>query len=590
MVRGMSDSLSPPEPSVPAPEAAAKTTAVLRRCNWHRVRVYTLGILIMVAMWFSGVFAEMRLDPLRMVNRMLAQLPYPSSASDAHWLNRRTLKIDYVKIGNFFYADSIVITASPFRLARHHLAKVQVIGAQLYTKELTAVLQSQPPAQSGSHNPFSWLLDQTISILTGYSHDGLDWVIGRLEINRGTILLDNLIENTSLPIGLGVRHPVILTNLRLGRPDSSPEMSEPHTVEISSVNVTSPFDPLAPVFFFPLSQVTFTYTEIWRHRIRRIAMIHPTMYLGQDLFWLTDQLKSQKPKPTKGVDAPWYVGEFKVDYGRLAVNVFGEPVVHFPFFINTKVDDIRLDQLDKISVKSSVNIANLTQDYPEYKVRINNLSGKLLFNWPPTNAHANNVNTTLHIDSISWNNIAATDVSPSITFDPNGIYGRLTGGCEGGQLAGNFEFYYTKGFTWNADFFAQKVNCKPIAEKLVGRYCELTGELDGNIAVQGKATEILKCTGLMALPNPGMLKIKSMGELLNRLPPDTIAMKRQALQLVIDSFDTYPYDSGKLTLNYSPGGGLSELHLDGPRGSRTFQVALHPYTLSANLPAASNDD
>ncbi len=129
------------------------------------------------------------------------------------------------------------------------------------------------------------------------------------------------------------------------------------------------------------------------------------------------------------------------------------------------------------------------------------------------------------------------------------------------------------------------MNCQPIAQKLAGKYCDLTGELDGDIAVQGKSTVIQKCTGLLQLPNPGTLKIKSMEDLLKELPPDMIALKRQALKLVIDSFDTYPYDSGKLTLNYSPGGGESSLHLDGPLGSRNFSVVLHPYNLS-DAPAA----
>jgi len=587
----MSEPTPPPETPASAPQAAPEPAAAERAkterrgCNWHRVRVYSLAILIILAMWFTGVFMELRLEPLQAVNRILAQLPYPSSAGGARWVNRRTLKVEYVRIGDFFYANSIIITASPFRLMRHHLAQVQLNGAQLYTEQLTKVLERKAPVQAEKRNWFAKVFDSTLSFITGYSNDGLDWVIGRLEINRATIFLNNVIDDVSIPIGLGVRHPVVLTGLHLGKPDSSPEMTEPHTVEINSVNITSPFDPLSPVFGFPMTHVTFTYTEIWHHHIRRIDMIHPIMFLGQDLFWLTDQLKSTKPKPKEGVEAPWYVGELKVDYGRLAVNVFGEPVVRFPFFIQTKVDDIRLDQLDKISVKSSVNIVNLTQDYPEYKVGIKNLSGKIYFSWPPTNAHANNVVNQLHVDQVSWNDIPATDVWTTVTFDPQGIYGRLTGACENGQLAGNFEFYYTKGFVWNADFFAQKVNCQPIAQKLAGHYCDLTGELDGDIAVQGKATEILDCHGLLQLPNPGTLKIKSMEDLLDRLPPNMIGLERQAIKLAIDSFDTYPYDSGKLTLHYSPKGGASELHLDGPRGSRSFQVVLHPFTLSDSAPA-----
>jgi hypothetical protein len=332
------------------------------------------------------------------------------------------------------------------------------------------------------------------------------------------------------------------------------------------------------VLGFPLTRVTFSYAEIWHHHIRRIDLIHPTLFLGEDLFWLTDRLKSASPKATQGVEAPWYIGEFKVDYGRLAVSAFGQPVVHFPFFVNTKVDDIRLDQLNQISVKSSVNIANLTQDYPEYKIRIKNLGGKIYFSWPPGKANANNVVNSVQIEEISWNDIAATGVTTSVTFDPQGIYGKLYGKCEGGDLSGNFEYYYSKGFAWNADFFAQKVNCQPIAQKLVGKYCDLTGELDGQIAVQGQATEILKCDGLLALPNAGTLTIKSMQDLLKELPATAGALQRQALQLAVQSFDTYPYTTGRLTLNYSPQGGTSELRLDGPRGSRNFQVVLHPYS------------
>jgi hypothetical protein len=575
----MNESTPPPDPlpptPPPSPEAAAQ--APRRQCNWHRVRVYALSILIMVTMWFCAIMLEIQRHPIRMVNRILAQLPYPSSAGDAHWVNRRTLKIDYVKIGSYFYADSLIVTASPFGIWRHHVAKIEVIGAQLYTKELAAALESGAAHPQPPDSGLKAMFNQTLGFLTGYSSDSLDWVIGRLEISRGTVLLDNLISDTVIPIGLGVRHPIVLTGLHLGKPDASPEMTQERTVEISSVNITSPFDPLTPVFGFPLTSVTFSYNDIWHHHIQRIDLIHPTMFLGQDLFWLTKELRAEKPTGTQGVNAPWIIREFKVDYGRLAVSAFGQPVFHFPFFINAKVDDIRLDQLDKISAKSSVNIENLTEDYPDYKVRINNLRGKLYFSWPPTNANANNVVNSIQIDAISWNDIPATKVSTNVTFDPNGVYGRLTGACEGGQLSGNFEFYYTKGFTWNADFFADKVNCQPIAEKLVGKYVNLTGELDGQIAVQGQTTEILKCHGLLELPSAGTLTIKSLDDLLSRLPPDTIKLERDLLKLALDSFQTYPYDFGKLTLNYTPGGGMSTLRLDGPRGSRNFDVVLHPF-------------
>lgn len=338
------------------------------------------------------------------------------------------------------------------------------------------------------------------------------------------------------------------------------------------------------VLSLPLTRIRFTYAEIWKHHLREIDVVRPTLFLGQDLFWLTQQFKDSEasaPAKRSGPSAPWYVDLFRVEFGRLAVNAFGQPVIHFPFFFDTKANDVRLDQLDQISAKATVPIRNFTQEYPDYKFNVVNLTGKLYFNWPPSNVKANNVNNTLHIDELSWNDIAVKNISTSVTFDPNGAYGKLTEGtCEGGQLNGNFEFYYSDGFSWNADFFATKVNCKPIAEKMVGKYCSLTGELDGRIDVQGRATEILHCGGLLELPNPGKLEIKSMDELLNRIPADMISLKRDALKLAINAFKTYPYDHGFLKLDYKPTGGQSTLQLEGPVGKRQFDVILHPYRVT----------
>lgn len=581
----MSESPQPPE-AAPPPESTS------RRINWHRVRVYLLSILLMLTMWFCATTLTIRLHPKRVVDEMLAQLPISSSTGRVYWMNRRTLKIEDVKLGSdktggvFFYADSIVITASPIGLWRRHVAKVQVTGGQLFTKPLYATMDK---IGAGKGN-------------------GIDWVIGRLEISRGTLMLDNLVANTSIPVRLGVRQPIVLNGLRLGKPDASLEMTQERMSEIVNVAIVSPVDPLSPVFFFPLTRVRYTWAEIWHHHIREIDFVRPTMFLGEDLFWLTEEIKAEhatstpvsNPAPTAhqgsyldavgeieqasnpGLAAPWQVGHLEVQFGQLAVNAFGQPVVHLPFFFGTKVDDIRLDQLNQISAKAVVPIQNLTQDYPDYKVRIVNLHGRLYFSWPPTDAKANNVVNNIDVDEVSWNNIPVTGVSTTVTFDPNGVYGKLFGKCEGGQLNGNFEFYYTKGFTWNVDLFADKINCQPIAEKLAGKYVNLTGELDGRLAVQGKATEILNCNGSLDLPNPGTLEIKSMNELLDRLPADTIALKRDALKIAVSALQTYPYDSGRLTINYKPTGGESSLKLDGPRGQRQFEIYLHPWSLSDN--------
>ena len=447
------------EPTVPSDEIPPTLPAGLR-INWHRVRVYLLSILLMVSMWVCASLLTIQFHPKRVIDGRLAQLPFPSSTGKVFWMNRRTLKIEDVKFGGFFYADSIIFTASPWGLMRHHIAKVEIRGGQLFTK------------------PFYAALDQ----FHGRSNS-LDWTIGRFEITRGTLMLDNLVADTAIPVRLGVRHPIVLRGIHLGQPDSSSRNDEGTNRRdrqreyrlASSIRWCRSFS-------FPLTRVRFTYTELWHHRIREIDLVKPTMFLGEDLFWLSHQFKTAHSAAlAHGPTAPWEFDHFEVQYGQLAVNAFGQPVVRFPFFFQTKVDNIRLDQLDQISAKSVIGINRLDQDYPDYKIRIVDLEGQLYFSLPPTDATANNVVNTITIGEVSWNNIPMKGINTTVTFDPNGVYGKATGTCEGGQVAGNFEFYYTKGFTWNANLFANKINCQPIAQKMIGKYVDLTGELNGQI-------------------------------------------------------------------------------------------------------------
>jgi hypothetical protein len=138
-------------------------------------------------------------------------------------------------------------------------------------------------------------------------------------------------------------------------------------------------------------------------------MIRPTIFLGEDLFWLTKEIRDAHPTATNNaaISAPWQIGHFEIQYGQLAVNAFGQPVVHLPFYYGTSVDDIRLDQLNQISAKATVPIYRLDQDYPDYKVRIVNLSGNLFFSWPPKDKTANNVVNTINIGMVSWNEMSA---------------------------------------------------------------------------------------------------------------------------------------------------------------------------------------
>jgi hypothetical protein len=526
------------------------------RCNWPRVRIYGWAILIVLALWSLGGAFELRFNPKRYVDHILADLPYPSSVGEATWTDPQTLVLSNVKFGDFFYADSIVLSARLRDLLRHHVDAIHVNGGQLYMSQLNKELAKS------NH----------------VSGKGLDWTIGQLVLQRGTIMLDFGPDMPPIPVTVGAHRPVILNHLNLGTPNDSKPMTEEQMVELENIRFSSPFDPLAPVLGLPLVRIKFTYSELWHHQIRTIDLVRPNLYLGQDLFWFTDEIKRTRAKePATGPQSPWQVNQFRIEYGRLSVNTFGQPRLTFPFFFDTEVNGIRLDQLDKLTAKNVIAIRHFSHGYPEYKIKVVNLYGKLEFSVPPTDAKANNVVPTVHIDEISWNDIPVTQAWVSATFDPTGIYAKMGGVCEKGLMEGNLEFYYIKGFEWNADLFAHAIDCAPIAEKLAGKYGTLTGSINGKIAVTGKGTEIGKCKGTLTLDKPGALKIESADRLLNDLPANTVALKRDALKVILQAFSYYPYETGQFVVDYSPGNGGAKLQLNGPAGKRDFEVDWHPF-------------
>jgi len=526
------------------------------RCNWHRVRVYFWAILLVFALWFFGGAFQLRFAPKRYVDQMLAALPYPATVGDATWLNPQTLELRNVRFGDFFFADSITVNARFRDLMRHHVDSVHVTGGQLFMSQLNKELAK------GGH-------------ATG---KGLDWTIGQAIVNRGMVQLDFGPEMPPIPVSIGAHRPVILNHLNLGSPSESKPMTEEQMVELENISFSSPFDPLAPVLGLPLIRIRFTYSELWHHQIRSISLVRPRLYLGQDLFWFTDQMKKERTKEAgAGPEAPWQVDQFRIEYGRLSVNTFGQPRLNFPFFFDTQVNGIRLDQLDKLTAKNVIAIRHFSHNYPEYKIKVTNLYGKLEFSVPPSDANANNVVPTVFIDEISWNNIPVTKAWVSATFDPTGIYAKMGGTCEKGLMAANFDVYYTNGFEWTGGFFAHSIDCAPIAEQLAGKYGTLTGSINGKLSVNGQGTTIQRVKGTLTLDKPGALKITSADHLVNDLPANAVALKRDALKIALQAFSYYPYETGQFIVDYSPGNGGAKLKLNGPMGKRDFEVYWHPF-------------
>ncbi len=447
--------------------------------------------------------------------------------------------------------------------------------AQFFLERFDAAMQKLPPSSPDSRK---------------YIMNSLDWAVKNVVLSQGTVFLESIgpAQNLNVPIRLGIHAPIVLHDVHLNDLDSGEAGQTVQRVEITDVALVSPFDPLAPVLSLPLTQITFTYGGLWHRHLREISLIRPTLFLGADLFWFADGFKTPVD-PTKPVvpSIPWEAEHVSAHYGGLGISAFGQPPVTFPFNFDASADHVRTDQLDKVTMKTLIPIKRFDHEYPAYKVKIVNLHGKLAFNLPPGDNFIQNAVQTLNVEELSWNGLALNNVLTTVLFNNFGIFGHLEGTCYTGKVAGDFGITYDSGFPWTMALEATAVDVAPITQRLAPNYLLITGKATGTLTVSGRTIEVLNCDGALNMASPGgTMKLGSLQELLAKYPIQGNAIKQSIAQLLVNSLKDYHYQTGGITLKYTPGLGIGSLRLNGPLGKRNFDVYWHPFQKKPNAKPA----
>ncbi len=128
--RGSSPILSSmPEPIPPAEPPASPPGPVPRRVSWRRVRVYLWRTLLVLAIYFYGAARLIREQPRAADPACPGPAPlFPRASAAPGGSTGAPLRFHDVKIGDFFYADSVTVIADPYQLMRHHITELDVRG------------------------------------------------------------------------------------------------------------------------------------------------------------------------------------------------------------------------------------------------------------------------------------------------------------------------------------------------------------------------------------------------------------------------------------------------------------------------------
>jgi len=408
--------------------------------------------------------------------------------------------------------------------------------------------------------------------------------IGELRLLEGRIHLDDL--GIGVP-GIECRLETAFRDLAL-EPGGGQGGQELQTIELSQIALRSPLDPFVAVLDLDTVFIRFTLAGLWKRQIQEVAIVRPTLAIGPDLFWYIDRVQqNQGEPPARGVvpaddGPPWSIQDFSAKAGRLVLALEGQAKLALPMPFESHAQNLNFRRLSDLRLKLHIDMPEQDYDYPSYELALRGVSGRIEFSLPPAKDN-NNVVNTLHIRGVQWKDFRGRDLFLDVTYDENGIYGKLAGKGYAGNVNGQFNFLLTTESDWNGWVSGEHVDLKPITAVLAPGKFSLSSPADFRLSVKARAREILKVDGDFKASSAGDLRIGKLDDFIRDLPGDWSGLKRGLSRISLETLRDFSYDTAHGDFHFTGLVGAVHLDLRGPRGTRKVEMNFR----ETNSPATS---
>jgi hypothetical protein len=438
-------------------------------------------------------------------------------------------------------------------LTKHEVTGVEVAGGRMILgTALQQILAAPPEYPPSAHPAASWKISQF----------DLHGLAVRLEDKRETATNITFQINTTL------------TDLSLSEAAGAIGGRE-QTVEIADMEILSPYDPLTKVLTMRRVFLRFTLGGLLRSELAGVTILQPTIYVGPDLFWYMDDAQARlagKSSPSPGPS--WKIGTLKVDDGRLVVGSGGRTKYGIPLGFNAEARDIALDNLATLKVQTVFHILPGTTAFPSYQLEMTTREGDLQFAYPPEK-NENNLVGKVFFDRLRWRQYEAGEAWLSATFDRSGINGGFGGRAYSGYLKGGFSFLFEENTPWIGWLSGNKIDLKRFTDVIAPQNFQMTGPLDFKLQMDAFGRRIERVKGKFNALKPGHLKIGKLDALLSDIPDTWSNLKKSSTRLILETLRDFDYTDAGGDLWFVESQGILGLKLQGPLGSRNFEILLH---------------
>jgi len=487
-----------------------------------------------------------------------------TSISSARWLDFALLEVRDIRHRDALRIQALTLRLSP-KILLGRIPEVRLYEARGWLSRLSAPEAASPPETLHSS-----------SAKRAWSVGGL--TIEKLFITSSTLVIDNLGPGLPVaPLRLGDSTPLLFTQVRLGARSPGDAADELQSASTEDLVFYSPYDPLAPVLSFGQIDVAFTWDGLTRNRLELLRLTRPTVYLGDDLFAFARRVDTaDEAVPAAARPEPFHIAAFEVTDGRLALSLYGQPVVQLPVRFAASRENLVLRDFSELQLATTFTIPPSDLDYPAQDLSVRGLRGNLYFNLgqQPDGARAENVVPTVFADSLTWKKLTAEKLSLSVTVNADGLFGRANAFLGGGSLDGGVSLFFQNDLPWSAWASVTGMESAVVTDALTPDQFRLSSLVDALAVVSAQGPNIRGGWGHLNFKDGGRLRIPSVAKLADRIPQDWDWIKKGSAQAALSVLEDYSFDQGEIRLTYLPPQGRLKLNLRGPQGLRDIDIQL----------------
>ncbi|MGA7902167.1 MAG: hypothetical protein WBL40_20935 [Terrimicrobiaceae bacterium] len=399
----------------------------------------------------------------------------------------------------------------------------------------------------------------------------LTWVLGSLDIKRVAVHVDDERPQVSdITFALNTS----LKNVPLSK-SASTVGSEQQLIEIANLEVLSPLDPFTKVLTLDSIFVRFTLAGLLRREIDELTILGPNIFLGEDLFWYMDDMQRRLGTDGGADSGPgWIIKNLGVEYGRLTLGSGGRKQYGLPLSFRTKAQDVALDNLAALKLQAVLEIPPQEYVFDSYQLQFTSEKGELRFAYPPEKK-VNNLVGTVRLKAIRWRQYRASDSYISVTFDRSGINGQFGGKVYRGETWGGFSFFFSTDSPWIGWLSGRGISLRELTNIISPQNFQLSGPLEFRLQMDAKSRDIERVLGDFRATKPGKMVIRKIDDLLARIPSTWNLTKQSSTRIALETLRDFNYTKAGGDFWFVESQGVLRLKLQGPTGSRNFEVVLH---------------